>query len=51
MKSPFIVRRHSLALDDGVPLFQRGELQSPPFIKGRVGGIFKWLNSYEFGNW
>ncbi len=34
MKSPF------------VPLIQRGS-SSPPFVEGRVRGIFKWLNSYH----
>ena len=30
-----------------IPLFQRGKLTSPPFGKGRQGGIFKALMSYE----
>jgi hypothetical protein len=30
-----------------IPLFQRGKLTSPPFGKGRQGGIFKALKYYE----
>ena len=29
-----------------IPLLQRGKLSSPPFVKGRSGGIFKALNCY-----
>ena len=34
-----------------IPLFQRGKLLSPPFGKGRSGGIFKTLKCYEISNW
>jgi hypothetical protein len=30
-----------------IPLFQRGKLTSPPFGKGRQGGIFKALKYYN----
>ncbi len=30
-----------------IPLFQRGKLVSPPFGKGRLGGILEWLNNYK----
>jgi len=33
-----------------IPLFLRGETWSPPFDKGRRGGIFKTLKSYGFWN-
>jgi hypothetical protein len=33
-----------------IPLFQRGKLLSPPFGKGRLGGILKWLNDYQIPN-
>jgi hypothetical protein len=33
-----------------IPLFQRGKLLSPPFGKGRLGGILRWLNNYEKWN-
>jgi hypothetical protein len=33
-----------------IPLFLRGKTWSPPFAKGRRGGIFKTLKSYEFWN-
>jgi hypothetical protein len=29
------------------PLFSKGETPSPPFVKGRLGGILKWLNNYQ----
>jgi len=33
-----------------IPLFQRGKPSSPPFVKGRMGGIFKTLNCYKNSN-
>jgi hypothetical protein len=30
-----------------ITLFQRGKPSSPPFVKGRSGGIFKALNWYK----
>jgi hypothetical protein len=33
-----------------IPLFQRGKLTSPPFEKGRQGGIFKALKYYKILN-
>jgi hypothetical protein len=33
-----------------IPLSQRGKLLSPPFGKGRLGGILKWLNDYQIPN-
>jgi hypothetical protein len=33
-----------------IPLFQRGKPPSPPFVKGRMGGIFKTLNCYDFSD-
>jgi hypothetical protein len=30
-----------------IPLFQRGKLVSPPFGKGRLGGILEWLTNYK----
>jgi hypothetical protein len=30
-----------------IPPLAKVENYSPPFEKGRLGGIFKWLNSYK----